>query len=546
MTHTDLREWKALEKLARRDGQTHLRDLFSEDPERFPRFTGEAAGLFVDYSKTRVTPDIVKALLELARATGLEARRDAMFRGEKINETEGRSVLHVALRDTAAGKYVVDGQDVMPQIDDVRGQMEAFCDSVHSGARTGYTGRPLNTVVNIGIGGSDLGPVMVTEALKPFAIEGRQCHFVSNVDGTHLAEVFKEIDPETTLFIIASKTFTTQETMTNAQSARDWFLRTGAPEEAIADHFIALSTNEEAVTRFGVRPENMFRFWDWVGGRYSLWSAIGLSIALQIGWKGFRELLDGAALMDRHFEHVPLEENLPALLALMGVWHRSFLCMQAHAVLPYDQYLHRLPAYLQQADMESNGKQVTMGGEPVECATGPIVFGEPGTNGQHAFYQLIHQGTDIIPCDFIAAAETHNPLSDHHEKLLANFLAQSEALMRGRDEDEVRNDLAGADLTEDELDRLVAHKVFPGNRPSVSILMEALTPKTLGALIALYEHRIFCQSVIWDINAFDQWGVELGKELAKTILPELTGGRQSGHDTSTMGLIARINKIRSA
>ncbi|RFB05895.1 glucose-6-phosphate isomerase [Parvularcula marina] len=544
MSRTDLSEWQALEALAATDGARHLRDLFAEDEGRFERFSAEAAGLFVDYSKTRITSDVLDGLLDLARATRLEDRRTDMFRGEKINATEGRAVLHVALRDTAKGKYFVDGADVMDDIQSVLSQMEAYCDSVHSGARMGHTGKPLDTVVNIGIGGSDLGPVMVTEALKPYALEGRATHFVSNVDGTHLAEVLKRIDPERTLFVIASKTFTTQETMTNAASAREWFLASGAPESAVADHFIALSTNEAAVTEFGINAENMFPFWEWVGGRYSLWSAIGLPIALSVGWKNYRALLDGAAAMDRHFETAPMKENLPVLLALIGVWHRSFLGMQANAVLPYDQYLHRLPAYLQQADMESNGKSVTMAGAHVTYGTGPVLFGEAGTNGQHAFYQLIHQGTDIIPCDFIAAAESHNPLGDHHEKLLANFLAQPEALAMGKTPDEVREDLKGSGMADAEIEALVPHKVFTGNRPTVSILMERLEPRTLGSLIALYEHRIFCQSVIWDINAFDQWGVELGKVLAKAILPELKGWADVKHDSSTSGLIARINRLR--
>lgn len=545
MPQSDLPEWKVLETLSQKDGQRHLRELFAEDSDRFTRYSAEAAGLFVDYSKTRITKGVMDCLFALAREVGLETRREQMFRGEKINRTEDRAVLHVALRDTAEGKYLVDGQDVMPDIKDVLAQMQAFTDDIHSGARTGHTGKPLTTVVNIGIGGSDLGPVMVTEALKPYGLAGRESHFVSNVDGTHLAEVLKVLDPETTLFVIASKTFTTQETMTNARSAKEWFLASGAPEEAVADHFIALSTNEEAVKAFGIDTDNMFRFWDWVGGRYSLWSAIGLSIALQIGWKDFRALLEGAAAMDRHFESAPLQENLPALLGLIDVWHRSFLGMHTHAILPYDQYLHRLPAYLQQADMESNGKCVTMSGEAVSYDTGAIVFGEPGTNGQHAFYQLIHQGTDTVACDFIAPAQSHNPIGDHHEKLLANFLAQPEALMVGKTAAEVRADLKGSGLKGEALETLVAHKSFPGNRPSVSILMDVLSPQTLGALIALYEHRIFCRSVIWDINAYDQWGVELGKVLAKTILPELQGGPAQSHDGSTAGLIARINKLRN-
>ena len=539
-----LPEWQDLQDLSESDGQRHLRDLFAEDPGRFGRFSGEAAGLFVDYSKTRITSRVFEGLVALGKAVGIEARRDAMVAGERINVTENRAVLHVALRDTAKGKYLVDGVDVMGDIQTVLSRMEEFCGEVHNGTRTGATGKPLTTVVNIGIGGSDLGPVMVTEALKPYDIEGRRTFFVSNVDGTHMAQTLAQLDPETTLFVIASKTFTTQETMTNAESAKAWYLEKGGTEAGIANHFIALSTNEEAVSAFGIDTENMFPFWDWVGGRYSLWSAIGLPIALQLGWDNYRALLDGAAAMDRHFEAAPLEENLPALLGLIGVWHRSFLGMATNAVLPYDQYLHRLPAYLQQADMESNGKGVTLSGAAVSYPTGPILFGEPGTNGQHAFYQLIHQGTDVIPCDFIAPAQSHNPLGDHHEKLLANFLAQPEALMRGKTVTEVTTDLQAEGLEGHEIADLANHKVFPGNRPTVSILMEKLTPATLGALIALYEHRIFTQSVVWDINACDQWGVELGKVLAKSILPELKGGEATRHDASTAGLIEKIKAMR--
>ncbi|WOI53952.1 glucose-6-phosphate isomerase [Parvularcula sp. LCG005] len=541
---TQLRAWKQLQKLVDTDGQRHLKDLFAEDKGRFDRFSGEAAGLFVDYSKTRITKDVMAGLFALAEDCGLEARRDKMFSGGKINVTEDRSVLHVALRDDAADKYMVDGEDVMPKIQTVLAQMEAFCSKIHQGTHTGFTGKPLDTVVNIGIGGSDLGPVMVTEALKPYDIEGRRTYFVSNVDGTHMAETLKVIDPATTLFVVASKTFTTQETMTNAQTAKDWLLSQGASEADIAKHFIALSTNGPAVSEFGIDTDNMFQFWDWVGGRYSLWSAIGLPIALQVGWDNYRSLLDGAAAMDRHFETAPLTENLPLILALIGVWHRSFLGFTTNAVLPYDQYLHRLAAYLQQADMESNGKSVNLSGERVTYATGPILFGEPGTNGQHAFYQLIHQGTDVVPCDFIAPARSHNPLGDHHEKLLANFLAQPEALMMGKTLDDVRADLEKDGMTVGAISKLAPHKVFTGNRPTVSILMEELTPHTLGALIALYEHRIFCQSVIWDINAFDQWGVELGKVLAKSILPELTGPSTGQHDGSTAGLIEKIKEWR--
>jgi glucose-6-phosphate isomerase len=542
-------EWQKLLDHAKATSGDHMRALFAEDPARFDKMSGEAAGLFVDYSKNRVRDETLRLLLDLARATGVEERRTQMFAGERINVTEDRAVLHVALRDKTLGKYLVDGEDVMPAIQAELGKMKAFCARVHEGRHVGFTGKPLTTIVNIGIGGSDLGPVMVTEALKPYAIAGRDCHFVSNVDGTHLAETFRKIDPETTLFIVASKTFTTQETMTNAQTARDWFLTQGAGVEDVAKHFIALSTNAEAVSDFGIDTENMFQFWDWVGGRYSLWSAIGLSIALQVGFENFEKLLAGAQAMDQHFERAPLIENLPVLLALIGIWNRNFLGVHTHAVLPYDQYLHRLAAYLQQADMESNGKSVTVNGADVGAATGPVIFGEPGTNGQHAFYQLIHQGTDVIATDFIAPALSHNDLGDHHEKLLANFLAQPEALMRGKTLAEVTAELEAAGLSAEEIEKLAPHKVFPGNRPSTSILMERLTPETLGALIALYEHKIFVQGVVWGINSYDQWGVELGKTLAKAILPELgatgeTKPAATAHDASTNGLIDRINSIR--
>ncbi|MEO1657882.1 MAG: glucose-6-phosphate isomerase [Pseudomonadota bacterium] len=541
---TTLKAWGALEALAQTDGQAELRGLFANDPRRFERFSREACGLFLDYSKTRITSAVMEELYFLAREAGLEERRASMFAGAPINSTEHRAVLHTALRDTRHGTYLVDGEDVMPLIEEVRQRMRTFTDAVVSGERRGSTGKPLTTVVNIGIGGSDLGPVMVTEALKPYWIDGRSVHFVSNVDGTHLSEVLRQIDPETTLFCIASKTFTTQETMTNAASARDWFLGQGRSEADIASHFVALSTNADATSAFGIAQENVFGFWDWVGGRYSLWSAIGLPIALTVGWDDFEKLLDGAREMDRHFEEAPLTENLPVLLGLTGLWHRSFLGMSGLAVLPYDQYLHRLAAYLQQADMESNGKGRRHDGSAVGYATGPTLFGEPGTNGQHAFYQLIHQGTDIIPCEFIAAARSHNPLGDHHEKLLANVLAQPEALMVGVTEEEAERSLLDGGADPAEAKRLAKHKAFPGNRPSVTILMDQVTPRTLGALIALYEHKIFVQGVIWGINSYDQFGVELGKVLAKPILAELKGEGAGEHDSSTAGLIARIKALR--
>ena len=543
-------EWKALGKLAEKLRGTSMRRLFADDPARAERFSGEAAGLFVDLSKNKLTDEVLEALLALAAKAELEDRREAMFAGEAINATENRAVLHVALRDNGRRERTIDGENVASAVAKELGRMRSFCEAIHSGARKGYTGETLTTVVNIGIGGSDLGPVMVVEALRPYWISGRRTRFVSNVDGADIAGVLADLDPARTLFVVASKTFTTQETMTNARTARAWFLeQEGVSESDIARHFIALSTNEDAVGEFGISIENMFRFWDWVGGRYSLWSAIGLSIALQIGFTCFADLLAGAAEMDKHFETAPLAENLPALLALTGVWNRNFLGAHAHAVLPYDQGLHRLPAYLQQADMESNGKRVTRDGKALAVPAGPVVFGEPGTNGQHSFHQLIHQGVDPVSCDFILPARSHYPTGDHHEKLIANALAQAEALMRGKSEESVRRELEAEGYAESEIDALAPHKVFPGDRPATTILMDQLTPKTLGALIALYEHKIFCQGVIWGVNSFDQWGVELGKQLAKKILPEIAAlGEEKpaaeGHDASTNALIDRVNAMR--
>ncbi|MEL6789278.1 MAG: glucose-6-phosphate isomerase [Pseudomonadota bacterium] len=539
--------WQALDTLAREHRGQSIASLFEGDAERVALFSREAAGLYLDGSKNRISRAVLDQLFALAERAGVPDAIKAMVNGNKINVTEDRAVLHVALRDFAHRTYHVDGEAVSPAINAVRARMSAFCDAIHRGTHTGFTGKPLTTVVNIGIGGSDLGPLMVTEALRPYGLTGRQSHFVSNVDGQHLADVLATLDPETTLFIVASKTFTTQETMTNARSARGWFLeKAGGDEAAIARHFVALSTNERAVTDFGIVAENMFGFWDWVGGRYSLWSAIGLSIALQMGFDRFEALLKGAHAMDEHFRRAPLQENMPVLLALIGVWNRNFEGCATHAVLPYDQHLHRFPAYLQQADMESNGKAVTLAGAPTAWATGPVVFGEPGTNGQHAFYQLIHQGTDVIACDFIAAAKSHAALGDHHEKLLANFLAQPKALMLGKDEASVRDDLAEQGVPENEIDRLARHRTFPGNRPTNAILMDMLTPETLGALIALYEHKIFCQGVIWQVNSFDQWGVELGKVLASEILPALKEEDVplTNHDPSTAALIQRIKSVR--
>ncbi|MBP2230742.1 glucose-6-phosphate isomerase [Azospirillum agricola] len=535
--------WAALAQHRREFGDTHMRDLFAADPGRFDAFSLEAAGLFLDYSKNRATKDTLGLLLDLARQQDVEGWRDRMFAGEPINLTEKRAVLHTALRNRSDRPVRVDGRDVMPDVRAVLERMDAFATAVRDGTWTGYTGQPITDVVNIGIGGSDLGPVMVTEALKPFAHPHVALHFVSNVDGTHLAETLKWLDPDTTLFVIASKTFTTQETLTNAHSARRWFLESAKDEAHVARHFVAVSTNEAEVVKFGIDPANMFGFWDWVGGRYSLWSAIGLPIAIAIGPERFAELLDGAHAMDEHFRTAPLERNMPALLGLLGVWYRNFWDASSYAVLPYDQYLHRFAAYLQQLDMESNGKSVTRGGEPVDHDTGPVLFGEPGTNGQHAFYQLIHQGTSLIPCDFIAAAASHNPIGAeagaHHRILLSNVFAQAEALMRGKTADEVRAEMAKSGKAPKEVEALVPHRVFPGNRPSNTILVRSLTPAALGALIALYEHKVFVQGIVWDINSFDQWGVELGKQLAGAILPELTDGpREGAHDSSTTGLMA--------
>ncbi|MBK1678443.1 glucose-6-phosphate isomerase [Rhodospirillum rubrum] len=535
---TTLSAWAALAAHAPTLSDQPLRVLFDADPDRFARFHLRFEDLVLDYSKNRITGETMALLADLARQSGVEARRDAMFAGEPINTTEGRAVLHVALRDPTPTPLVVDGADVKPAIAAVLAHMEAFSEAVRSGAWTGATGKAITDVVNIGIGGSDLGPVMVVEALKAYAKPGLRVHFVSNVDGTHIAETLKGLSPDTTLFLVASKTFTTQETLTNAHTARDWLV--GAlGEPAVARHFAALSTNAKAVSAFGIDTANMFEFWDWVGGRYSLWSAIGLPIAISVGFANFRALLDGAHAMDTHFREAPIERNLPVILALLGVWYGDFLGARAQAVLPYDQYLHRLAAYLQQADMESNGKRTTLDGKTVAYATGAVLFGEPGTNGQHSFYQLIHQGTSLIPCDFIAPAISHNPLGRHHAILLSNFLAQTEALMRGKTEAEARAELAAQGLAGEALESLLPHKVFPGNRPTNAILVKCLDPRTLGMLIALYEHKIHVQATVWNINAYDQWGVELGKQLAKAILPELEDATISpAHDSSTNGLIA--------
>jgi glucose-6-phosphate isomerase len=541
---TNSAAWNALKAHHEELQSVHMRDLFANDPNRFDRFSLRFNDILFDYSKNRITEKTMGLLLDLARQADLPRHVEAMFTGQKINATEDRAVLHIALRNRSNRPILVDGADVMPEIDRVLARMGVFSDSIRSGAWKGYTGKSITDVVNIGIGGSDLGPKMVTLALAHYTRPGLNMHFVSNVDGTDLAEVLKRVNPETTLFLIASKTFTTQETMTNAASARSWFLATAKDEAAVAKHFAALSTNTEKVKAFGIDPQNMFEFWDWVGGRYSLWSAIGLSIAIAVGMDNFEALLNGAHKVDEYFWKTPLEQNIPVIMALLGIWYNNFFGAQTQAILPYDQYLSRFAAYFQQGDMESNGKSVTLAGEWVDYSTGPVIWGEPGTNGQHAFYQLIHQGSKLIPCDFIAPARTLNPLGDHHTLLIANFLAQPEALMKGKTPEQVRAEFhtAGNDHPSE---MLVAAKTFQGNRPSNAILVKELNPETLGALIALYEHKIFTQGVIWGINSFDQWGVELGKQLAKAIEPELKGDTPiHSHDSSTNGLINYFKQIR--
>jgi len=537
--------WSQLAEHRRELDTVHLRELFARDPQRFDRFHLRLDDLLLDYSKHCITERTRELLIALAMQASLPTWIEQLFGGEKINCTEQRAVLHVALRNRSNRPMEVDGEDVMPGVNRVLAQMRRFTEALRSGAWKGHTGRAITDVVNLGIGGSDLGPVMASEALRPYWKAGLRAHFVSNVDATHLAETVRGLDAGTTLFIIASKTFTTQETLTNAQSARDWLVAQ-LGDDAVAKHFVALSTNEPAVTAFGIAPENMFAFWSWVGGRYSLWSAIGLSLACVIGMDHFEELLAGAYEMDEHFRTAPLAENAPVMLALLGVWYTNFWGAGSHAVLPYDQYLHRFAAYLQQADMESNGKGVDREGAAIRgYQTGPVIFGEPGTNGQHAFYQLIHQGTRLIPCDFLAAAQSQNPLGDHHRLLLANFFAQTEALMRGKTAEEVRADLQGQGLSSERVNALVPHKVFEGNRPTTSILYRRLDPRTLGRLVALYEHKIFVQGILWNVNSYDQWGVELGKQLAKAIHPELgDDATVDQHDSSTNGLINHFKALR--
>ncbi|MBB2151109.1 glucose-6-phosphate isomerase [Pedobacter gandavensis] len=521
-----------------------LKDLFTEDASRFEKFSLLFEDILVDYSKNRIDDTTMALLMQLARECKLDEAIKAMFNGEKINQTEGRQVLHIALRNQGNNPILVDGKDVMEEVNKVLEKMDKFSQDIISGSWKGYTGKAITDVVNIGIGGSDLGPVMVTEALKAYK-NHLNMHFVSNIDGTHIAETLKNVDPETTLFLIASKTFTTQETMTNANSAKDWFLNSGAEQGDVAKHFAALSTNAKDVSAFGIDTNNMFEFWDWVGGRYSLWSAIGLPIALSIGFDNFKQLLAGAHTADTHFENTEFENNVPVILALIGIWYINFFDAETQAILPYDQYMHRFAAYFQQGDMESNGKHVDRNGNDVTYETGPIIWGEPGTNGQHAFYQLIHQGTRLIPCDFIAPAQSLNPLGEHHPILLSNFFAQTEALMNGKTKAQVIAELEKEGKTSEEIEKLAPFKVFEGNRPTNSILLKKVTPFSLGTLIAIYEHKIFVQGIIWNIFSFDQWGVELGKQLAKSILPELEGEQEvQSHDASTNGLINQYKNWR--
>jgi glucose-6-phosphate isomerase len=532
--------WTALQEHYRQVEGLHMRDLFAGDPQRFEKFSLRCGDLLLDFSKHRITDQTLPLLVELARECGLPDWIERMFNGDKINFTEQRAVLHTALRNRANTPVSVDAEDVMPAVNAVLEKMRAFSETVRGGQWRGYSGKPISDVVNIGIGGSDLGPVMVTEALRPYAGE-LAVHFVSNVDGSQISDTLAALDPATTLFLVASKTFTTRETLINAHQARRWLLAAAGEESAVAKHFVALSTNRAEVEAFGIDPANMFEFWDWVGGRYSLWSAIGLSIALYVGMDQFEELLTGAHEMDLHFRHTPFEHNLPVVMALLGIWYHNFFGAESLAILPYDQHLHRLPAYLQQADMESNGKRATRSGAVADYTTGPIIWGEPGTNGQHAFYQLLHQGTRLVPADFLVAVSAHHELEDQQRILFANCLAQSEALMRGKTPAEVAAELEAAGVSGSRIDALLTHKVFPGNRPTSSLVYPLLTPFMLGMLIALYEHKIFVQGVIWQINSFDQWGVELGKQLATVIEGELhagSGGDGGGHDTSTRGLMA--------
>ena len=539
--------WKKLKEHNKVMKNKHMRELFVKDASRFSKFTLTFEDMLVDYSKNIITKETLRLLLQLAKETRVKAAIKEIFAGNKINETENRAVLHVALRNRSNTPMYVDGKDVMPEVNAALKHMEDFSGRIISGEWKGYTGEVITDIVNIGIGGSDLGPVMVTEALKPFSKPHMKVHFVSNIDGTHMAETLKKVSPETTLFMVASKTFTTLETMTNAQTARNWFLEAAKDETRIKKHFVAISTNKEEVKKFGIDPDNMFVFWDWVGGRYSLWSSIGLSIACYTGFENFVQLLEGGHAMDNHFRETPLEKNIPVVLALLGIWYINFFDSQTEAILPYDQYMHRFSAYFQQAYMESNGKYVDRTGKAVKYNTGQIIWGEPGTNGQHSFYQLIHQGTNLIPCDFIAPAISHNPVGNHHNTLLSNFFAQTEALMNGKTKEEVTEELRAFGMSSEEIRKLAPYKVFQGNKPTNSILVKQITPRTLGSLIAMYEHKIFVQGVIWNIFSFDQWGVELGKQLANKILPELDDDKAvTTHDSSTNGLINAYKEMRTS
>ena len=544
---TKTQSWKNLVDHFKEMKGVHMKDLFADDPDRFNKYSIRFNGILVDYSKNIITEDTLKLLLKLTDDVGLRDALNKMFTGESINETEDRAVLHTALRNRINIPVCVNDKNVMPEVNAVLSKMKDFSDKIISGEWKGFTDKKITDIVNIGIGGSDLGPVMVTECLRPYAKEGLEVHFVSNVDGTHITETLKQLNPETTLFLIASKTFTTQETMTNAFAAREWFLKCAKDHAYVAKHFVALSTNIEKVEEFGIDKDNMFVFWDWVGGRYSLWSAIGLSIACYIGYENYAELLQGAFEMDSHFRETPFERNIPVILALIGIWYNNFFGVQTEVILPYDQYMHRFPAYFQQGNMESNGKSVDRSGSRVDYQTGPIIWGEPGTNGQHAFYQLIHQGTKIIPADFLAPAISHNRIGEHHNILLSNFFAQTEALLNGKTKEEAIEELKRDGRSDEEIRKLYPHKVFEGNRPTNSILFSKLTPRALGSLIVMYEHKIFVQGVIWNIFSFDQWGVELGKQLAKRILPELEDDKQvDSHDSSTNGLINTFKEMRKS
>lgn len=542
---TQTSAWKELEKYFATFNGTQMKDMFAKDANRAAKYSLQFEDIFVDFSKNIVDEKVMSLLQKLAEECGLKEAIEAEFTGDKINKTEKRSVLHVALRNRSNSPIYSDGKDVMPDVNRVLAQMKDFSEKIISGEWKGYTGKAITDIVNIGIGGSDLGPLMVTEALKPYKKQNITSHFVSNIDGTHMAETLKKVNPETTLFIIASKTFTTLETMTNAQTAKDWFLKSAKDEKAVAKHFVALSTNAKAVSAFGIDTNNMFEFWDWVGGRYSLWSAIGLSIACNIGFENYQELLEGAHAMDKHFRNTEFSKNIPVTLALIGIWYNNFYGAETEAILPYDQYMHRFSAYFQQGNMESNGKYVDRNGNAVDYQTGPIIWGEPGTNGQHAFYQLIHQGTKMIPCDFMAPAISQNPIGDHHPKLLANFFAQPEAMMMGKTAEQVTAELQKQGKSEEDIKMLLPFMVFKGNIPTNSILFKKLTPRTLGSLIAMYEHKIFTQGVIWNIFSFDQWGVQLGKQLANVILPELQNNdKVASHDSSTNGLINKYKEMR--